>query len=381
MSLRRTPLQWRAVRLAASAWVTPERVRSAIADVLGQRDPVTAERIIRILEEAAGFLQLAPRSAVLEAGRALDAAQARTLLVGEPDYPEFLARAWPELGAPVWLFARVGGHAARLPKGPAVAVVGTRRPTMDGIAIAERLGSELAAAGIVVVSGMAKGIDQAAHRGALSGGGRAVGVLGTGFGVDYPRGDGKLREAVAESGGLVTEYLPGTPPRPPHFLWRNRIIAGLAELTVVVEGRERSGALATARLAAAQGREVLAVPGSINLPTSQGPLALMRDGVRPLTRVDDVLELLGLPAGGDPTASATGRATEAAGDGLSPGDRMLLDLLGTVPVSADDLIAGTGLPVGTVLATIGRLVARGLAAPSSGGYVRRSRSSVVGFHQ
>jgi DNA processing protein len=354
----------RAIRLAASPWVVPERVREAVAALLERGAEPDAAAVMGALEDAAdgGGRDLAPAAEAARAAERLRALGAGVHLVGTSGYPPALLQAWPELGAPVWLFSQA--RAGLLPAGPAVAVVGTRRPTADGLHTAGNLARLLARHGVVVVSGMARGIDQAAHRGALQEDGVTIAVLGAGFGVDYPGRSSELRRAVADSGGLVTEYLPGVRPRPPHFLWRNRIIAGLADVTVVVEGGERSGALQTARLAAAQGRDVLAVPGSVNAPASRAPLDLIRDGARPLTRLEEVLEALdGRPA----AALEAARARRCRG--LAPAAQALLGLLGPVPATAAALAAASGRPVGEVLAAIADLDDRGLARITPRGVV------------
>jgi DNA processing protein len=282
-------------------------------------------------------------------------------------------------------------------------VVGTRAPTADGLATARALGAALARGGVTVVSGMARGIDQAAHRGALDGGGRTVAVLGTGLGVDYPGGSAQLRSAVADAGALLTELAPGVGPRPLQFLARNRIISGLADATVVVEGREKSGALQTARLAAAQGRDVWAVPGSINAPASAAPLALLRDGALPVTGIDDFVEAVTGPGSGrgsEPgtgpfTGAGPGRGGDAPGvatptpgtqaavssdatppdgppvaPGLSHEASTVVALLGAVAASTDELAAATRLPVHAVLAAVGELVDAGVATTTPQGVAR-----------
>jgi DNA processing protein len=344
------------VRCAAQLDVTPERLGAVLGRRLRTGAATDARSVIQELHR-----EEPPAERVESAARALLAAEARVLIVGSPGYPPLLAQAWPELGAPAWLFLR--GRAV-LPEGPAVAVVGTRRPTLDGVRTAQALGRFLAHSGLTVVSGMARGIDQAAHRGALDGGGATVGVLGTGFGVDYPSGDGRLRAAVAASGGLLTEYLPGVPPRPPHFLWRNRIVSGLVSAVVVVEGRARSGALQTARLAAAQGREVFAVPGSLNAPASRGPLDLVRDGARVLTCFEDLLEALDLPPPANQEGVAKGQHEVA-----EPAAGALVALLGSEPAVPAALAAAAGLPLGDTLATLAELEARGLARYTGRGFV------------
>jgi DNA processing protein len=366
----------RALRLATADWVHPNRVREALAARIRLGEEPTVETLLDDLETPADRDRALPEpDETQRTARRLTALGARLVLAGWPGYPPTLLQAWPDLGAPPWLF--VHSSHDQVPAGPAVAVVGTRRPTADGIRTAHDLARLLVRHGVVVVSGLARGIDQAAHRGAIDGDGRTVAVLGTGLGVDYPAGSASLRRAVADLGGLITEYAPGTPARPEHFLWRNRIIAGLADATVVVEGRARSGALQTARLAAAQGREVLAVPGSLNQPTARAPLDLIRDGARPVTRLDDVLDAVGIVPG-QPRLPITRQG--AAGDGArdEPGDgapldrdvAAVLELLGAVPVTADLLSARAGLTVAAVLAAVGDLVALGLAAASPRGIIR-----------
>jgi DNA processing protein len=350
------------VTCAASAWATPEGLRKVLA---GRLERNASTDVAAVLDELAqpppGHRVPAPGPGQVEAvARRLLAAGARVLAVGRPGYPPALAQAWPELGAPAWLFL---AGVSELPSGSAAAVVGTRRPSLDGLQTARDLGRYLAEAGVPVVSGFARGIDQAGHAGALEGGGETTAVLGTGFGVDYPARCQDLRAQVAGSGGLVTEHVPGAPPAAAHFLWRNRVISGLATVVVVVEGAARSGALQTARLAAAQGREVLAVPGSVNAPTSRGPLALIRDGARTLTCFEDVLEALDLPPPG--TASPP-RLPPA---GLEGDAARVWELLGAVPASAGTLGQAAELPLPRVLAVLANLQSRGFAALTPRGFV------------
>lgn len=298
----------------------------------------------------------------------LEALDARLIVVGDPDYPPHLADAWPELGAPLWVFAT----GARVPgdRRPTVAVVGTRRPTADGLATARGLSLALAEAGVTVVSGMARGIDQAAHRGAVDGGGTTVAVLGTGLGVDYPTGSSRLRAAVARSGALLTELSPGAAARPWHFLARNRIISGLATATVVVEGRDRSGALQTARLAGGQGRDVWAVPGSINAPASAAPLALLRDGATPVTGIDDFVAAV-CDTLTDPAVEVPPRVIS----GLSATAEVVYDLIGAVPATTDALVSESRLPAHAVLAAVAELVDRGAGVMTPHGVVRRQTAT------
>ena len=354
----------RAVRLAAAAWVTPERLRDAIAPLLTDT-AVTAEAVLSSLERASRVADLAVDAAATnEAARALLHHGAVVRIAGCHGYPTRLQHAWPELGAPLWVFVRAPEGV--LPETPAVAVVGTRQPTLDGARTAREIGALLARHDVTVVSGMARGIDQAGHLGAVQAGGRSVGVLGTGFGVDYPRRDGHVREAVASAGGLVTELVPGTPPRKHAFLRRNRIISALSDVTVVVEGKARSGALHTARMAAAQGRDVLAVPGPVRAATSRAPLDLIRDGAQPLTRLDDILELIGIePLPGDIPSQGRLLPTD-----LGPVATAILPLLGAVPAAPAALAAATHVPFGAVMAAVSELGRHGLATATPRGVVR-----------
>ena len=177
---------------------------------------------------------------------------------------------------------------------PAVAVVGARACSAYGRQVARSLGRDLASAGLVVVSGLARGVDAEAHRGALEAHGSTVGVLGCGIDRDYPAAHRELARQIAETGLVVSEYAPGVEPAPWRFPARNRIVAGLCAATVVVEARERSGALITADFALEEGREVLAVPGEITSALSAGSNALLRLGATPLTCAQDVLESFGL---------------------------------------------------------------------------------------
>jgi DNA processing protein len=174
----------------------------------------------------------------------------------------------------------------------AVAIVGSRHATLYGIRTARMLAEELSRLGFTIVSGMARGIDRAAHEGALAAGGRTLAVLGCGLDVDYPPGHTQLRALVAVAGALLTEFPLGSPPLAAHFPRRNRILSGLSLGVVVVEAAEGSGSLITAKLAADQGREVFAVPGPIDAPTSRGTHGLLKQGAKLTETVDDILEEL-----------------------------------------------------------------------------------------
>ncbi len=219
----------------------------------------------------------------------------------------------------------VEGHVETL-HGPAVALVGSRAASSYAVTVAERLARDLAAAGVAVVSGLARGVDAAAHRGALEGDGVTVAVCGSGADVVYPREHAGLARAVAEAGALVSELAPGTPPQPHFFPLRNRIISGLSRAIVVIEAGEKSGSLITARMALEQGRDVLAVPGSVLGPRNRGAHALLRDGAKIVETADDILDELGAALPG--THRPPGRAADdALLECLTPGEACDLDAI------------------------------------------------------
>jgi len=251
---------------------------------------------------------------------------------------------------PARLYLRGSGEGTLLAL-PAVAIVGARACSPYGAQVARMLGRDLAAAGVVVVSGLARGIDGEAHRGALETDGHTVAVLGCGIDRDYPAAHTTLAQSICERSLIVSEYEPGVEPAPWRFPARNRIIAGLCAATIVVEARERSGALITADFALDEGREVFAVPGEITSALSAGTNALLRLGATPLTAAADVLESLGIQS--PPAREAH--------------DNPILDLL---PATADELVRKTGLAVGEVIAALAELDVAGLAAEGDGIYRR-----------
>jgi DNA processing protein len=230
---------------------------------------------------------------------------------------------------------------------PAVALVGARACSGYGASVARMLGRELAAAGLVVVSGLARGVDAEAHRGALDAGGLTVAVLGCGIDRDYPAGHAELARRIAESGLIVAEYAPGVEPAPWRFPARNRIIAGLCAATVVVEARERSGALITADLALEEGREVFAVPGEIRSALSAGTNALLKLGASPLTDAADVLDVYGLAPRDDPVDD---------------------ELLAHLPATADELVRVTGRSAADVARSLTELELAGHVTMYDGVY-------------
>ena len=269
-------------------------------------------------------------------------------------YPALLT-AIPDPPAVLWL--RGDADPAVL-GAPAVAVVGARACSSYGRAVARMLGRDLAAAGLTVVSGLARGVDSEAHRGALDGGGATVAVLGCGIDKDYPAGHAELARRICDSEGLiVSEYEPGVEPAPWRFPARNRIIAGLCAATVVVEARERSGALITSDFALEDGREVMAVPGEITSALSAGTNALLRLGATPVTGSGDVLEALGVepPARVEGVSSHTGAAAT-----------LLRALADAGAATADELVRSTGMGPGEVAAALVELELAGCVSTDDG---------------
>jgi DNA processing protein len=259
---------------------------------------------------------------------------------------------------PPGLFVR-GGASTELLAEPSVAIVGARSCSDYGAHVARALGRRLAAAGVVVVSGLARGVDGWAHRGALDIDGHTVAVLGCGIDRDYPRAHSALAGQVAATGLIVSEYPPGVAPAPWRFPARNRLVAGLSSATVVVEARERSGALITADLALEEGRDVLAVPGEITSALSAGTNALIRAGAVPVTSIDDVLETLGI-AGRDPAAT-----TAPGGDAAAT-----LAALAEGHATPDEIVRTTGLGAAAVAAALTELELTGLVEGRGGVYRR-----------
>jgi DNA processing protein len=233
----------------------------------------------------------------------------------------------------------------------AVALVGSRRATPYGLQTCERLAYELASRGVTVVSGMARGIDSAAHRGALGAKGRTIAVMGSGHSDIYPPENAGLYEEIASSGAVVTEYEDDVPPLPENFPRRNRIISGLALGVVVVEAARNSGALITANFAAEQGREVFAVPGKVSSATSSGTNDLIKDGARLVQSADDIMEELSIAemkplAGGELAEKETRIATMTKSyiyNSLTDDERKVYKALSDEPVHIDDLLARCGL--------------------------------------
>ena len=281
-----------------------------------------------------------------------------------------LARGYPErLGAlsdpALVLGLRGGGHPDLLERNM-VAIVGARSATVYGRKVAYDLASQLVAAGLVVVSGLARGIDARAHEGALAAGGITLAVQACGPDRIYPPEHRGLEARIRESGFVLTEMPPGTPPRAPYFPLRNRLISGLSSAVVVVEARLRSGSLVTARHALLQGREVLAVPGPSGAPTSEGTNQLLRDGARPCLDASDVLDALGWSSEAPSSQGAMGRPTLPE----DAGSRAILEALRDAPASRDELAQRLLLGPGEIASGLLELELAGWVAEDRDGRFR-----------
>jgi len=295
----------------------------------------------------------------------------RPLTSRHPAWPTLLARS-PDPPDRLW----VAGDVDLLSR-PSVAVVGSRRGTGAGREMSRRIAAGLAARGVVVVSGCAYGVDAEAHRGALDVGGATVAVLGGGLDVAVPAGNRALAARIAREGCLASEHAPGVAPCKHHFPKRNRIIAGLCRIVVVVEAASRSGALITARLALEAGREVMAVPGNPLVETASGTNGLLCDGARPARSAEDVLhELEHLPGGLPPVSEPAVSEADPGGEpdpvrGSTPLVRRVLEAVRQEFRSADTLAIEVGAPVGEVLAALTELELFGLVRSEPGrGYAK-----------
>lgn len=274
---------------------------------------------------------------------------------GSEGYPSLLSEI-PD--PPLCLYIK--GRAAEDGAG-AVAIVGSRGASRDGVRAAAHLAGELAQRGVTVVSGMARGIDAAAHRSAMEAGGLTIAVLGCGMDVVYPAENVRLYKSIPEHGAIVSEYAFGTKPDAGNFPLRNRIISGLVRGVLVVEAAEKSGSLITAQRALDQGREVFAVPGSIYSRGSKGTNALIQQGAKLVSGVDDILEELFPDKAGVPGASPARNLTS-----LSDMDRIVLERLGTEAMHVDEVIESTGLAAARVSEILLRLEMAGFVEQFAG---------------
>jgi len=279
------------------------------------------------------------------------------IALDDPDYPERLL----EIGDPPPMLYCLGRR--ELVGCPALAIVGSRNATPQGVADARAFAHALSDAGLTIVSGLALGIDAAAHRGGLDGASSSIAVTGTGLDRVYPAENRALAHELAAKGLLVSEFAPGTPPLQHHFPRRNRVVSGLARGVLVVEATLSSGSLISARFAADQGREVFALPGSIHSPFSKGCHRLLREGAKLVETADDVLVELGLPARGE----APSAAVDAVAAALGADERAVMAAMGHAPADIDAIVERSGLAAEAVAAALTTLEIAGRAAPLPGG--------------
>jgi len=248
----------------------------------------------------------------------------------------------------------IGANLAELLVKPCVAIVGSRKVSTYGRQVTAQLAAELSAAGVVVISGLAIGVDGIAHRAVLEAGGLTIAVLPSGLDAIYPRNHrGLAQQIISRGGALVTEYPPGTPTYPANFIARNRIAAGLSDAVVITEAAERSGTLSTARFALEQGRELLAVPGNITSPTSKGTNTLIKAGATPVTSTADILYALGIAP----------QQASSAPHSDDPHEQVILSLLHAGVTDGADLLAQSALDVSLFSQTLTMLEIRGRVRP------------------
>ena len=329
----------RTANLLLDYFGSPANIFAASRETLLAKDlkPATIEQLhdTEILDKAQAEIER------------LDALGARVITLADESYPELLREIYDP---PIALYVK--GELESALSQPTIAVVGSRRCSTYGINAANFLARELAAHGVTIVSGLARGIDGAAHRGAMETGGKTVGVIGTGMDVIYPKEHKKLSDEMTAQGAVVTEFPLGTPPLAQNFPYRNRVISGLCFGVLVIEASEHSGSLITARLASEQGREVFAVPGNITSQTSFGPNFLIKDGAKLVQHWRDVVEefpqylkesLLGvMPRPNTKESTPTQPTFEEVA--LSPNEQKLLAVLAAdVASHIDELLMSSGL--------------------------------------
>lgn len=343
----------RSAHILLRAFGTPRAIFNAGHAALAAHVSASAARAL-CAPPSAGFMQL--RDATLAW---LEHPGHTLMILGDPDYPQELAQI-PD--PPLLLYIR---GRRELLKRPGLAIVGARNATSQGKANASAFAANLSRAGVCIVSGLALGIDAAAHEGALQGTGSTVAVVGTGADLFYPTRNRALAQRIARDGCMVSEFALGTPPNPGNFPRRNRIISGLSAGVLVVEAAEKSGSLITARVAGEQGREIFAMPGSIHAPLAKGCHKLIRDGARLVDTVNDILESLRISPLAPELAAPMPTETTCLG---------LLAHLGHEPVDIDTLLLRSGSTVGALSLELLALEMAGLLERLPGGKVQRLTS-------
>jgi DNA processing protein len=324
------------------------------------------EQVTGVSREAARAVASFPwREALDRELRVMETRGLDLLRFGDEGYPEPLATIY--LPPPVIYVRGMIQPQDRV----SIAIVGSRKATSYGIAMAERISGELAARGVTIVSGMARGIDAEAHRGALEAGGRTIAVLGCGLGVTYPPEHGELSDQIAANGAVLSEFPVFAPPKPDHFPRRNRIISGLALGVVVVEAGTESGALITANFALEQGREVFAIPGQVTARSSRGCHQLIKAGAKLTEGWEDIWEEIELQVG---PPSQVGPRAAGASPPLEQEEVLIVDALEAGPLQIDDLIVRTRLPAGQMASLLLSLLLKGVIEELPGkSFARRLR--------
>ncbi len=327
---------------------SPERVFDA--------EPNQLAEVKGVDEELAAAVRSYQRSE--ETGRRLAAAQAlgmRTVCYSDADFPGNLKQL---AHMPPVLFVR---GEIRPEDSTAAAVVGTRLPSHYGRQVAEKLGRELAQHGVTVVSGLARGVDTFAHKGALEGGGRTLAVLGCGIDVHYPPENRRLYDAISAQGAVISEFSLGVEPLAMNFPKRNRVVSGLSQVVVAVEAGEKSGVLNTVAWATDQGRAVFAVPGNITSQQSLGINRLLSEGAKPVLSVDDILRELGVAK----------RAQALAKVEVAVEEKPVMEFLTAEPAHVDEICEGLGIPMAGLLSVLMQLEIKGLVRQLPGKYFVR----------
>jgi DNA processing protein len=323
--------------------------RLCLTERLHTRDPQLLERAARMIDTAQAVRREAESAGIY------------VLPWNDPGFPSALG-AISDVPPVLWYRGQISAMDA-----PAVAIVGSRAATSVALETAARLGADLAARGVTVVSGLARGVDSAAHRGALKTG-RTIAVLGSGVDWIYPAEHRPLAEQIAQNGLVVSEYPPGTPPLPRHFPMRNRLISGLSRAVVVIEASEKSGSLITATCALEQGRDVMAVPGNVLSGRNSGGHALLKDGAKIVETVDDILEELRLPT----SSVSNADCTPSSCDSVRSRDPILVGMEAGQPYDLDALAASSGLDVPRLLPRLIELELAGFIRRAGGGRFVRS---------
>lgn len=314
-----------------------------------------------LAEKILGFDNWAKFDKILERASQLNV---EILCLGQDGYPENLTNIY---APPIVIYVK--GETSYLNK-PSVAIVGSRTPTSYGRSMANRIASELAAKGLVIISGLASGIDSEAHQAALDVGGVTGAIFGSGIDVIYPPEHRQLAEKICQNGYYLSEFPFGTAPERHNFPRRNRVISGLSLAVVVVEAANKSGALVTANIAADQGKDVFAVPGPADSPKSDGTINLIKQGAYVATSAEDILQNFGWESPG--ASSPADQKTETVKVKLEPNEQKVCDMIASGPLHFDELVRNLNLPSSELSAILLKLELAGLVARRPGNYLTRT---------